>query len=103
MATSWGWATWKRAWDKFDPLANGYQKLRHHHTLVRQFDLNGSYPYTKMLFQQMENRTIDSWAIRWWWCMFKEKGLTLFPDSSLVKNIGYDLEGTHTQRPDQSY
>lgn len=96
MATSWGWATWERSWYKFDPFVNGYQKLKHHHALAKQFDLNGSYPYTNMLFQQMENKTIDSWAIRWWWCIFKEKGLTLFPDCSLVKNIGYGLEGTHT-------
>lgn len=100
MATSWGWATWKRSWYKFDPLASGYQELRHHHILAKKFDLNGSYPYTNMLFQQMENRTLDSWAIRWWWSIFKEKGITLFPDCSLINNIGFDREGTHTHYPD---
>ncbi len=100
MATSWGWGTWKRAWHRFDPIATGYQELKNHPALAKKFDLNDSYPYSKMLFQQMEKHIIDSWAIRWWWIMFRENGITLFPDCSLINNIGYDSEGTHTKNPD---
>lgn len=100
MATSWGWATWKRAWDFFDPSAQGYHELKTNKTLSNKFDLHGSYPYSAMLISQMENRQLSSWAIRWWWCIFKKRGLALFPDCSLVKNIGYDLEGTHTHGRD---
>ncbi len=101
MVTSWGWATWQSSWAKFDPFAEGYQKLKSDPMLAKQFDLNGSCPYTLLMLQQMEDRTIDSWAIRWWWCVFINDGVTLFPDQTLVKNIGYGSQGTHTKGKDK--
>lgn len=97
FASSWGWATWQRAWKHFDPLSGGYSRLKTEKELAYHFDLIGSYPYTAMLLNQMEQKNIDSWAIRWWWSIFIHKALTLFPDKSLVNNIGYDAEGTHTK------
>jgi len=97
MTTSWGWSTWKRAWEKFDENAAGYEVLKSNKELEEKFNLDNSYLYSKMLLKQMEQRSIDSWAIRFWWTVFKEKGITLFPDRSLVKNIGFGNEGTHTQ------
>jgi len=98
MASSWGWATWKRAWNLFDKFATGYEILKTDKVLARKFDLNGTYPYSSMLYKQMETKELDSWAIRWWWSIFKNKGLTLFPDKSLVSNIGFDKSGTHAIR-----
>lgn len=96
FTTSWGWATWDRAWKHFNEEAIGYEKLNEDQELKRKFDLNNSYPYTAMLKSQMEDKTIDSWAIRWWWSVFKERGITLFPDFPLVDNIGFDNTATHT-------
>jgi len=96
LTTSWGWGTWKRAWDKFDKNALGYERLRTDRELEKNFNLGGAYPYSQMLMTQMESGKIDSWAIRWWWKFFLEKGVCLYPDRSLVNNIGFDSEGTHT-------
>jgi hypothetical protein len=96
LTTSWGWATWKRAWDTFDPQAIGYEKLKTDSSLARRFDLDNSYPYSTMLIDQMETGKVNSWAIRWWWTVFVQNGLSLFPDKSLVENIGFGNEGTHT-------
>ncbi len=94
MTTSWGWATWRHAWDHFDPsmgklsLLDGSKSLRH------EFDLLGSYPYYRMICDQREGR-IDSWAIRWYLSVFLNRGITLYPKASLVSNIGFDGTGTH--------
>ncbi|RIW11799.1 hypothetical protein D0X99_20210 [Algoriphagus lacus] len=48
-----------------------------------------------MFFQQMESNKISSWGIRFYWNVFKLDGLVLFPDRSLVKNIGWDSSGKH--------
>ena len=53
LTTSWGWATWKRAWDLFDPEADGWEELQRDRDLRRAFDLNGSRPYSRMLRDQM--------------------------------------------------
>jgi len=96
LVTSWGWATWRRAWDRYDPDATGWQQLRDDASLRDAFDLGGGYPHTKMLFDQMEGR-IDSWAIRWRWSAFKAHGLALYPPRTLVQNIGFDATATHTR------
>lgn len=94
MTTSWGWATWKRAWEQFDPLATGWTTLRTNKSLRRRFDLDGSYDYSTMLKRQMSGQ-LDSWAIRWYWSFFKNNGLTIFPPVTLVRNHGFDGSGSH--------
>lgn len=100
FTTSWGWATWSRAWKQFDVNATGYDLLKTDIAMSKRFDLDGTYPYTEMMFAQMEQHSINSWAIRWWWSVFRKEGVTLFPDSSLIKNIGFGKESTHTSSLD---
>lgn len=103
LTTSWGWATWKRSWDMFDPMARGWEELKTNSDLRHRFDLDGAYPYANMLQNQMENKTIDSWAIRWWWSVFSNQGLVLYAVNSLLVNIGYDLYGTHTKQFNEKF
>ncbi len=93
-ADCWGWGTWRRAWKLFRADGAGLlQELRDRH-LAKQFDLDGSYPYTRMLEDQIAGRN-DSWAIRWHASCFLADKLTLYPGRSLVHNIGHDGSGTH--------
>jgi hypothetical protein len=99
FTTSWGWATWERAWKSFDPDATSYSDLENNKHLQYQFNLNGSYPYFNMLKDQL-NGKINSWAIRWYLSVFMAEGLTLHPKKSLVSNIGFDGSGTHCGKDD---
>ena len=92
--TSWGWATWQRAWQHFDPEMSGYSLLKNSRKLKYKFNLNNSYPYFKMLESQI-NGDIDTWDICWYLSTFIINGLTLYPVCTLVENIGFDGSGTH--------
>ncbi len=94
FTASWGWATWKRAWDQFDPLASGWEVILSDRYLRHSFNLDGVYDYSTMLVRQMKGQ-VDSWAVRWYWTVFKANGLVLFPSHTLVDNKGYDGSGTH--------
>jgi hypothetical protein len=94
MTTSWGWATWRRAWRHFDAEAQGWQQLARDRDLRRRFNLGGVYDYATMLERQMCG-VGDSWAIRWHWSVFHADGLTVFPPVSMVRNTGMDGSGTH--------
>jgi hypothetical protein len=96
FSTSWGWATWKRAWDRFakDPH-DGFERLRRSRELRRRFDLDGAYYW--LLRRSMRGRG-DSWAIHWYLTIFLSQGLVLFPVRSLVTNIGFDDSGVHRGR-----
>lgn len=94
FTSSWGWATWSRAWYHFDPSASAFQNLVSDPKLRRAFDLNGHYQYFKMLQSQLSGGT-NSWAIRWYLSVFMLNGLVLYPKRSLVKNIGFDGTGVN--------
>ena len=94
FTTSWGWATWQRAWGHFDRNTRDYEKLKLNKSLRNSFNLNGAYPYFNMLRDQREGK-VDSWAILWYLKVFFLSGLALFPAKTLVQNIGLDGSGTH--------
>lgn len=93
-ADCWGWATWKRGWDKLEKDGAKLLNELRNKNLVKEFDFNNSYPFSKMLERQIEGRN-DSWAIRWNASAFLAKMLTLYPGISLIDNIGQDSSGTH--------
>lgn len=95
-ADCWGWATWKRGWDLFEPDGSKLLKQLEENNLCDDFDLGGSVKNIKMLKKQIALKN-DSWAIRWHASAFIKNKLTLYPGKSLVKNIGADGEGTHVK------
>ena len=94
FTTSWGWATWERAWQHFDPEMRGFDILVRDRPLRDRFNLDGAYDYFDMLERQRRGR-IDSWAIRWYLSVFIRGVLTLYPARTLVRNTGFDGSGTH--------
>jgi hypothetical protein len=93
-ADCWGWATWKRGWDLFQPDGNLLLKRLIESNQTEQFDFDGSYPYIRMLMDQIAGKT-NSWAVRWYASTFLENKFTLYPGKSLVSNIGGDGSGTN--------
>jgi hypothetical protein len=96
VSSTLGWATWARAWKYFEKDPEDYTILRTDKILRRKFDLDNSYPYSDSLILQMETN-IDSWGIRWCWAVFKQEGISLFPDRSLIAHIGFNNDATHTK------
>ena len=92
---SWGWATWKRSWQLFNPDGNMLLEEIYKRNLSRKFDFGGKYPFTKMLQRQI-NGVNDSWAIRWNATLFLKDMLSVNAGKSLVQNIGFDGTGVHS-------
>jgi len=98
LTTSWGWATWARAWKSYSwDAVDGVEQLSTDAELRKRFDLDGTYPYSNMLRNAMSGK-IDSWAIRWYWQTFIRNNLTVYPRQSLVWQNGFDELATHTQK-----
>lgn len=95
FTSTWGWATWKDKWNQIDFDCSDYIRLKEDKKLATEFNLGGAYNYTKMFVQQMESEKVSSWGVRFYWNAFKNKSKILYPDNSLVKNIGWDGTGKH--------
>jgi hypothetical protein len=93
-ATSWGWATWDRAWMNFEPdidqLISQFNTEKKH-----QFSIEGTMNFWKQI-EEFKSGKNNSWAIRWYASIFLKGGLTLNPSQSLINNIGHDGTGIHS-------
>ena len=98
-ADCWGWATWRRAWAGFRSDGQALADELRSRRLVSAFDLDNSYPFMRMLCDQVAGRN-NSWAIRWHASCFLANQLTLYPGRSLVHNTGNDDSGTHSGKSD---
>lgn len=99
--TSWGWATWQRAWAHFEPDAATLAKRLRRSGQLAAFNLDGGYDYFEQLRLNAERR-MKTWAVMWYASIFLRGGLSLHPRQSLVENIGHDGSGTHCL-PDERY
>jgi GT2 family glycosyltransferase len=52
-ADCWGWGTWKRGWELFEPDGQKLLAELKRRNLLKRFDFNGTYPYTRMLEDQI--------------------------------------------------
>ena len=96
---SWGWATWKRVWQKFNPDGQSLLTELKQRKLTKTFDFNGNYPFTRMLQRQINGEN-NSWAIRWNASLFLNDMLSVNAGKSLVRNIGFDGSGVHCGKQD---
>ena len=98
-ADCWGWATWKRSWNLFE--ADGKKLLSELESQDKtyEFNFNNTYPYTKMLEEQIKGIN-NSWAIRWYASAFLKNKLCLYPGKTYVSNIGLDGSGENSGNQD---
>lgn len=89
LATStWGWATWKDKWNCFDTTIEHKKLIQANKFLSQRFNF-ANYDYVSML----DNH--NSWGIKWYYSVFMNNGLGLFPTKTLVSNIGFDGSGVN--------
>ncbi len=93
-ADSWGWATWKRAWDLFEPSGEKLLQTLRERNLTGVFDFEGTYPFSRMLERQIAGLN-NSWAIRWKASLLINDKLAVNAGKSLVSNNGFDETGTN--------
>ncbi len=97
-AGTWGWATWKRAWLKFDHSIKEWETSEGK-AKVRQF-LNSERHYRVFndIFETFSNpiRQIDVWDYQWFFTRFVSGGYSIVPGKNLISNIGFGDEANHT-------
>ncbi len=95
----WGWATWRRAWEKFDYTIKLYQKAKERN-FFKYFFLNRFerlYRLEKLDKTFEANRKVDWWDYQWDFARYAHGGLAIVPNTNLVKNLGFGKLATHTK------
>ncbi|NLM68334.1 MAG: glycosyltransferase, partial [Enterococcus sp.] len=98
ILSCWGWGTWARAWKYYNHSLEDH--LKHFSTIdeIRKFNIHGHADYYRQL-ELNYNNSAYTWAVRWYASWLYAGGITLFPKTSLVENIGFDKSGENCLRP----
>ncbi len=92
----WGWATWKRAWDKYDFTLNGYSDNDCLEMLNKLYRKDHIINYWVNIYNAMSKGMIDTWDYQWHYTLLKNNGMSISPNINMVSNIGFGINATHT-------
>lgn len=87
----WGWATWRRAWQCFEPTLHEWPAVR------------ATYRHTPDALHRALGHKFASahagrkwtWSRAWYWSMARQGGLSVIPAVNLIENVGDGPDATH--------
>jgi hypothetical protein len=96
----WGWATWRRAWQHYDVTMRAFPEFKAEGRIKDVSSSEQEQGYWLRTFEKTHSGALDTWDYQWQFAIWAAKGLTLLPNTNLVKNIGFGAGATHTGRRD---
>ncbi|MEQ8563052.1 MAG: glycosyltransferase [Cytophagales bacterium] len=92
---SWGWGTWYKSWIKADWELSDFESFSLDNKAQEKLNRGGT-DLTRLL-RAAYYGDIDSWAIKWDYSHYKNNSYCLRPCYSLIENIGFGANATHTK------
>jgi len=92
----WGWATWRRAWRKFDREMALWDDAAVRARVLDQFPDPKERRFWAAIWQQVRTGTISTWDYPWAYACRASGGLGVIPSTNLVTNVGFGAAATHT-------
>jgi len=94
---SWGWATWRRAWQHCDLDMKTWSNVKHSDQINYIYDNWAEKVYWTNIFDLIFNGILNScWDYQWLYTRWVKKELSIVPAVNLVSNIGFNSNATHT-------
>jgi hypothetical protein len=96
FGTNWGWATWRRAWSHYDVDVKEWPTVRDTPWLldiVKHPSIAATW--TRRL-DLAHRRELGTWDYQWLFACWRQRGLSVQPTVSMISNLGYGGDATHT-------
>lgn len=87
----WGWASWRRAWKKYDFNMKGFDGNKSFFKTTKENN------YRNYLYKRTKEKKINTWDYQWDYSVRKNLGVCIRPNKNLVRNIGFNLSATNTK------
>lgn len=91
---NWGWATWKRSWNKYDYSMSDFDK--NIDQCIEKCITLDNRTYIKSAFKESvrQNRT---WDVQWNYMIWNHNAFCIIPAQNLVANLGFGENATYTK------
>jgi hypothetical protein len=94
---SWGWATWRRAWQHYDVDMKLWSGMAQQEQQTILEDLLGDEHAAKTWIRIFQDAiAVNTWDYQWTLTCWLQGGLSILPHVNLVSNVGFDADATHT-------
>lgn len=95
---TWGWATWRRAWEKYDLDMVKWASLRETGWLKNLLGNDDYVTYWRRMFDMMCNG-MDTWDYALTFACWLNDGISIRSTVNLISNLGFGEGATHTSFP----
>jgi hypothetical protein len=85
----WGWATWRRAWKKYDVNIRHYPEIKYKDYILDIFGSRSQARRKEQDFDSIMSGKLDTWDYQWMFARYINYGLSIIPELNLVSNIGF--------------
>lgn len=97
LGSTWGWATWHRAWRLHDPWLASWPEVVASRLIDRLFPEPVQTRYWYDVFARiLDGRLPDAWDYQWLLSCWVQSGYRILPSVSLITNLGFGDAATHT-------
>src|SRR5262249_646260 len=96
FGSSWGWASWRRAWRLNDPELKLWPVVVESGVFEQMFPEPDDCAYWRDIFQGVHDEWSDFWDYQWLLSCWLQSGFRIFPEVNLISNIGFRDDATHT-------
>lgn len=93
----WGWATWRRTWQLYEPDIESWRSTRTSNLLMNAL----KNPLAVAYWRGQLDRTyagLDTWDYQVNYCCWRHDLICIHPTVNMLSNIGFDAEATNTVR-----
>ena len=94
--SAWGWATWKRVWDRYDINMQSWEKPEMKEYVKGSIQNIKRFSMYEKFLDETYNKKNSSWAYQMLYLGLSTSGLTIVPAQNLISNIGFGENATNT-------
>jgi hypothetical protein len=97
-----GWATWRRAFRRYDPGLALWPALRETGWMLDVLGDAEAVEFWRDKFDRVHAHgvAVHGWDWPWLFACWAHRGLSILPRTNLITNVGFGADATHTRRRD---
>jgi len=92
----WGWATWRRAWSKYDRKLSSFPKFKESGAMDRIANSAAEKNYWMKFFESIYSGRRDGSDVKWLYSIWANGGICITPNINMISNIGFGADAEHT-------
>lgn len=93
---TWGWATWRRAWQLYDTNLTGLSQFVTNNCVAKIRPRKIEQRFWLRYFHSLYKGTRSAWDAKWLFAIWNAEGMAITPNVNLVQNVGFGQDATHT-------